>query len=487
MNILLDTNIFIPLEPTDIKEISQYSGLAKRLHRLAVEARVGIYLHPAIAKDIDRDTSQERARLHKDLLEKYSYLPDPPQIAAKIEKVLGKVIKDSNDWVDHLLLAALDADAVDFLITEDRNLKKKAERLGHDDRVLTISEGVDVISDLFECLTLPPPAVQMTRAHTLNADDPIFQSFRQDYPSFNGWLTKCKREHRLSWTIGGDEGKLAAFCIVKKEDDNPYGLGTGVLKICSFKVSDSFNGFRYGELLLKAVFDYAYENKYKWSYITAFEKHGKLIELLRDFGFYYLERRSALGELIMVKPLTQDGKSTGLDPLSYHIRHGPGFFRLDVPWYLIPIRYEYAAVLFPETASNLDLFPGRHAFGNALRKAYLCHSPTKSIAQGCILLFYRSHQERGIVAIGIAEETFRSKYPDEIARKVAKRTVYSFDEIEKLCQSEVLGILFRQAKIIKPPLPPEELINKGVFFRPPQSITGIKEGSLEWLKNRLMT
>jgi hypothetical protein len=84
--------------------------------------------------------------------------------------------------------------------------------------------------------------------------------------------------------------------------------------------------------------------------------------------------------------------------------------------------------------------------------------------------------------LGIVEESFKSSVSDKIARTVGKRTVYSLDEINELCQSSVLVILFRQAKVYFPVIPVKKLLSKRLFRRPPQSIMSLKGKGLSWIK-----
>ena len=48
-----------------------------------------------------------------------------------------------NDEVDAHMLAALDAEAVDFLITQDRALRRHAAYAGLGDRTMTIQDGIE--------------------------------------------------------------------------------------------------------------------------------------------------------------------------------------------------------------------------------------------------------------------------------------------------------------------------------------------------------
>ncbi len=486
LRFLIDTNVIIPLElarPRDIEELTPH---AAEMIRLAAQGGHFVYVHPASDQDISRDPDKDRRDLRRVLLRKYLPLPEPPPLSARMTDIVGQADPGTNDWVDHVLLSAVVADAVDFLVTEDHRLQSKARRLGLGDRVVAISEAIDVLRSLAETIPTPPPAVRSVVAHALDSADPIFDSLREDYPGFDDWLRKCKLEHRQTWVIDGAIGRLAGVCIVKTEDDPPKSLSGKAMKICTLKVCDEFSGFRYGELLLKAVFEHAFGNDYDWLYLTVFPKHERLLAVAEDFGFQALDEPVRTGELVLAKPLSPDlEEKHPILPVDYHIRYGPKFFRTDVAWYVVPILPEYASVLFPETERQRQLFPGKLAFGNSVRKAYLCHSPIRSLNPGDVLVFYRSARDQGALALGVVEDTLVSSSAEEVARYVGKRTVYSLDAIRKMCQRDVLAVLFRQARVFKPVIPARQLAEEGVFMRPPQSITSLTGEGLTWFLTKL--
>jgi L-amino acid N-acyltransferase YncA len=484
LKFLIDTNIFIPLEPRSSSDLEALTKTTARLARLANEFGHSLYIHPAASFDVDRDGDQGRKKLRRIQLEKYPALPDPPEVSTQLEAILGRTSLGTNDWVDNQLIAAVAADSVDFLISEDVRIHKKARKLDFTDRVLTVTEAISLLLDLSEKVPSSPPAVLAVKAHAINSEDPILNGFRKDYLNFDQWLRKCKRQHRQAWIIKSDEEKLAALCIINHEKTPPGGLNGKVLKLCSFKVSDSHNGFRFGELMLKAVLDHAFENCYEWIFVTVFEKYSKLIELFEDFGFSKLDKKTNLGEIVLAKPLNpQIDDSKIKDSLVYHIRYGPRFFKTEgVSWYVVPIKHRYAQVLFTEAESQTPLFAGLYPSGNAIRKAYLCNSRVRSIIPGSILVFYRTEEYRGGIAIGVVEKTFVSSSSDDIVKIVSKRTVYSLEEIKTLCKHPVLVILFRQAQIFSPPISLNRLVNGAVFVRPPQSIKKLKEEGKQWLQ-----
>src|SRR5688572_17924793 len=112
LKFLIDTNIFIPLEPTTGGDLEAGTEPATRFLRQIQETGCKVFVHPTTAIDIDRDKNGIRKALRRTLLGKYPPLPDPPALTPRLENVLGPVTADGNDWVDHQLLAAVAAEAV---------------------------------------------------------------------------------------------------------------------------------------------------------------------------------------------------------------------------------------------------------------------------------------------------------------------------------------------------------------------------------------
>jgi hypothetical protein len=487
MKLLIDTNVFIPLEPANEVELFRHSTFVSDLHRLAALGGHTLFLHPAAKADLERDTNPQRKRIREIQFAKYPLLPDPPEATDKLALVLGSPPLHSNDWVDNQLLASLAANAVDFLITEDKRIRAKAARLDLTNRVVTVLEALSVISDLFDRSPRTPPSVMDVRVHAIDPADPIFESLRADYPGFDSWFTKCRLEHRRAWIVKPGGSNLAGICIVKEENAGEYGLRGKVLKACTMKVSDLYNGNRFGELLLKPVFSYAHSNRFDWIYLTVFDKHTQLINLIHEFGFERLNVQTDIGESVFAKHLSVTGfESPCLSPLDFHIKYGP--LAIDISGaskFIVPIQPLFHDLLFPEATQQMYLIPRCSPYGNAIRKAYLCHSPCRTLTPGSVLLFYRSHDRKEITCVGVAENTLISRSVDEVARFVGKRTVYTYEEIRQMCEHDVLAVLFRQAFIVDPPMGREELVLQGAIRRAPQSILKLPEGMTQWLQTRL--
>ena len=486
MKFLLDTNIVISVEPTSPDDAELGTPISAELIALLSKGGHSAYVHPASVAELDGDKNAERRGLRNQLLAKYPKLPSPPRVPATLETTLGRPDPGSNDEIDHRMLAAVIVDSIDYLVTEDQKLIKKARRIGVGNCVLTPGDAVATLRRLDPTFSGPPLVVDKVVAHDLDPADPIFNSFRADYPGFDAWMKRCRLSHRDAWVIRGRE-MLGAVCIIKSEEDGEHGLPGRLLKLCSFKVSDHSRGHRYGELLLKAVFTHAFGNWYDHVYVEVFPKYEELVDLFESFGFEKLPALTAKGEIVLSKPLRFSSVDyREMDPLQFHVRFGPKFLKAkDV--FVVPIRPHYHEMLFPEYTRQGELFGATKPYGNSILKAYLCHSPTRKLTPGSAVLFYESKGIGQIECVGVVEATLVSQNSAEIARFVGLRTVYSHTEIETMCRHrEVLAILFRQASnALASPLSIQELTRHDVLKRAPVSITQAREGGLKWIREQI--
>jgi L-amino acid N-acyltransferase YncA len=489
VNYLVDTNIVIPLEPTSPVDLAVNTPLALEFHKLATKYGHNLFVHPHIEFDLGRDKDQSRAALRRTLLRRYQMLVPPPQITTHLQGVIGCAEPGSRDWVDDSLLAALERNAVDYLVTEDAEIHNKAARLGLASRTLRLAEAVDSLRALFDEHPAPPPAVEELPAYLLDERDPIFESLRADYADFDRWLKKCKREHRTSYVIWSPaRDRLAGLCIVKREEEDKFGLTGKVLKICTLKVCDEYSGNRYGELLLKPVFDYLGQKDFDQVFVTVFPRHEILIDMLHSFGFEELPQQSRSGESVLAKRLkfTAEEKQR-LIPLEFNRQFGPWVTKFEGnSTFIVPIKPMYHALLFPEIESQTELFPGHAACGNSIKKAYLCHSPIATMCGGDNLLFYRSEDLKAATAVGIVEDCLRSPDAKIITYYVGTRTVYTSRQIAEMCTaSAVLAVLFRRVLFLEPPISCDELARGRCLQGPPQSIQAIPTAGIQWLVQRI--
>ncbi|ALO26010.1 GNAT family N-acetyltransferase [Leptospira borgpetersenii] len=487
MKTLIDTNILIPLEPVHGEDIEPKRQSALDFTSICRNNNIEIFLHPAGKRDISNDKDQVRGKIRLEAYQKYKELHKPPILSTEMTEIIGKPRPNSHDEIDIEMLASVYHDAVDYFVTEDQNLRKKARSLGLQDRVLSLNEVSDLLSRLFPGKVQIPEIVERTFVYNLDEKDPIFQSIRDSYPGFDVWLQKCKLEHRESLVIQR-ENSLAGLCIFSEEKKDQIDDKKGkVLKLNTFKISSDFSGYKLGELLLKSIIRIARHEKFHHLYLTTHEEQSSLLAFLEDFGFRLLPARNEREELLFLKDIFPVSDAPLLFPLEFQKRYGPGIEQLEnVPFHFVPIRPQYSRLLFRETEKQGELFKELLPVENTIRKAYLCHSSNKQIASGDIVLFYRSEDVRSVVAIGVCEYTFRSQDPKEIILKIGQRTAYSFSEIENLTKKEVLVVLFRESRILEKPISFEELSQFGSVKGWIQSIQKAKEEALPWLKQRIV-
>jgi ribosomal protein S18 acetylase RimI-like enzyme len=445
---LIDTNVLISSEPTHETDVEPLTDESLTLARIA-SGDHQLLVHPTLSAEIANDSNDERRRLREVILRRYPTLPSPPDIQPALEEILGSPARQTHDWYDHQLLAAVLGDAVHGLITQDEAIHRKARRLGIADRVYTIT---DAIATLRQFTAQPPeftPSVERRPLHALDLDEQFFDSLKGDYPDFERWFRSVARDGREGFVVDGPDGQIAGLCILKGTD-HEISLGRNPAKVSTFKVSEEFKGSRYGELLLKVLFR-AVAGQHDVLWLTVYEKHEELITLLETFGFEHWDDR--VGERRYVKrldPTDEDRRS--LDPLAFHIRFGPPALKLvEGQAIVIPIKPHFHRSLFPDApGEQMTLIPPR-PHGNALRKAYLSHANLRSAEPGATLFFYRSEDLRALTAVGVLEESLVAHDPAELMDFVGSRTVYSAAEVAALAaEGPVLAYRFRQDRLTEP-------------------------------------
>lgn len=502
LRFLIDTNIFIATEPRMDREVEPQAMAAAQLLRRIGEAGHSLEVHPAGLIDIRRDSDAQRRRAREVQHARYPSLPAPPHIP-EVWRDRYSWRDGDNDHVDLLHLAALEAHAASFLITEDRRLHRRAAELQLDDRVVTIRGGRALLDALHEHPAEPPPTVDRVLAHTLDPHDPIFEGLREAYqPDFDDWFQRVREQRRTALVIQTGRSRLAGLALLKSEESgNDARLPGRVLKISTLKVADEAQGSRRGELLLKALFREAADLGVDGMYLTVFtEAQPALVATLRQFGFEPLQDGTSRGEAIYAKRLAT---ATGLgsldtssaDPLDFHVAFGPpAFHPQHGQLFLVPITPAFSRRLFPDASLQQQLIEP-DPYGNALRKAYLSSAPTRQISRGDILAFYESGTSggpagripaRGVFAIGVVERILASEDSNEIAETVGTRTVYSLSEIRDMTQAaDVLALIFRQDRLLTPPITLPELTRHGALKAPPQSITKVRSQGATWLRQRI--
>ncbi|TFC79413.1 hypothetical protein E3O45_03810 [Cryobacterium sp. TMS1-20-1] len=502
MSFLIDSNVVIAAEPFNGK-LEDLQPVVSSFMRIASEHGHKVYVHPAVLDDL-RETSDETHRAQNiAAYTKYpslTELPVPPEVWDVFPD-----FPNPNDKRDARILTALHKGAVHFLVTNDRKLRSRAIRLGHELTVLRPGEAAGQLAAWHPDAPPPPPMVEEVKTYTLDESQAIFESLRVAYyPAFDKWIAKVRRESadRRAWIIRDTSGTYEALAVVKMRDQHPVHTDQDAIKLSTFKVGDAVSGRRLGELLLKAVLRWAANEPGRPSdlFVEVSATQERLIEFLIDFGFGYVTSKPGQPDEHVYLKILDPPASSDLDGLAHHIAYGPPAVRAGQPIFVIPITPGWYEDLFPDatvvgTSGSMmldDTFTTPKAHGNAIRKAYLCHSPTKDVPPGSTLLFYRSQgklkADGAVVAVGVAERSLRSEDPVETIELSFKRTVYSSNEVAALHENNkaVLSVLFRHDRFVVPPWSLGDLVSNSVINTWPQSIVRVRsEEGRAWIENQL--
>jgi len=482
LRVLIDTNIFIYRE-----DLNVVPSNLQELFRILADLSVKVCIHPLSIDEIQKDSNEERKKV---ILSKISTYPvysdyvDPKQDGA-FNTAIGEP-KNNHDVIDNILLYSVYRDAFDFLLTEDRDIHRKARFVGVSDRVLDIDEAAEYFRRLILDERLPlPVSIEYIPVSNLNLDDPFFDSLKNEYAGFDKWWSKISREGRRAWIYRKDN-HLGAVLILKIEDEalssSPPLPKCKRLKICTFKVSDT--GKKIGELFIKISIEYAAKNNIDELYLTHFTgENDYLIYLIENFGFQ--KEAEINGEDIFCKRMVVNEPLS--DPLLISNRFYPSFYDGSrVKKFIVPIRPEYHKklfIVFEHTQLSLPgITDGMIIEQNTIKKAYLCHSKIKKIETGDILLFYRSQDVKSITTIGVVERVYPdSSDADEIIRNVGKRSVYTRSEIEEMANTSTKTIIFKYHFLITH-ISLDALKDNCILQGAPQSIVGISHDKYLKLK-----
>lgn len=495
LSLLIDTNVLIPLEPTSQQDTCAETPAAIELHRLAMSSEVPLVIHPIQQTDLSQDRDIRRQAMRIQLARKYPDIPSAPRPDSELIHDVGSPAPGSNDWVDAHLLAAVKCHAVSFLISHDRRLLRKARKLGIEERVISVDQACALLRPRNVAIPSALPSIRFDHCHNLDLADAIFDGFRSDYPEFDQWFRqKClagfagKSRLAVVATLAGKK-ELAGLAILKTNADRDLPGAPGkTIKICSLKVAGDSLGLKLGELLLSAVFRFAWDNRVMRLFVEVFPRHEELIYLLELFGFEDTGISTKRKELVWVKQLAPEPGHEGGERLEFHRKFGP----YQISWdgagvFLVPIRPEFHSRLFPQMEPQASLWEGHESCGNTLLKAYVCRASIGQMRPGDVIAFYRSSDIKAITTLGVIEDTMRSTSWQEIRDFTIKRTVFGEDDLKDMCGGPrgALAILFRHAPIVKRPLTLAGSQSDGAVPRAGQSITRLTSEQISWLKSQI--
>jgi len=486
MRILFDTNILIHRE--DNKLIPES---LQQLLKTLLTNKCTILVHPLSIVEINKDPDSNRRDVNLSKIQSYPSLPSPPTFSSDslASGILG-LPNNEHDIIDNNIIYAILKDAADFLVTEDKGLLAKATRLSLDQRVFNISDALAFFADHFNEPSISSiPALKEEYIYNLNADDPFFNSLKDEYPGFSIWWKKISAEGRKAWIYYTPTKAIGAILIYKIESDESIPSTPPLhkarrLKICTLKVISIGN--KIGELFIKMSVEYAIKAHAYEIYLTHFEHpNDPLVALIEDYGF---ENIATLhGERVFLKKLTAP-TSPPLPPLAISKKYYPSYYDgINANKFIVPIKPWYHTKLFTDFSnrSRTLLEAGGHMIveGNTITKAYLCHSKNKTISPGDIICFYRSQDSKALTTLGVVYEIRDNiKDAESIIRYVGRRTVFSTERLHEITTKQTKIILFRQHFHMKQTIPLTQLRKLGILKGPPQSITQVSHLAYQEIK-----
>lgn len=225
----------------------------------------------------------------------------------------------------------------------------------------------------------------------VNLEDPFFDSLKADYEGFEDWFLR-KRDSE-AYIQKKDNGELEAFLYLKIEEEaitdvEPNLPAAKRLKVGTFKI-DAHNT-KLGEKFIQMIMRMAVYNQVNEIYVTIFEKHAGLVNLLKRYGF---ERWGIKGnpenpESVYVKSMTSVSDDLCKDFPFVHT-HGKNK-------YVLSIYPEYHTPLFPDSILNTeqrdrDALVRDISHTNSIHKIYLCKMDgVDQLVPGDILVIYRT-------------------------------------------------------------------------------------------------
>lgn len=495
MKVLLDTNIVIHREASRI--LNKDIGI---LFKWLDKGKYTKCVHPVTIQEIEKNSNRETASTLSIKLESYEKLKTVTALRPEVIKVSAGIDVNPNDENDTILLNEIYCERIEFLITEDKKMHRKAELLGIADRVFKIDSFLEkVVSENPDLVDYKVLSVLQSHFGEVNLQDSFFDSFREDYQGFNKWFIK-KSDEIAYVTI--NKGKILSFLFLKVEgiDENysdiqPIFSPKKRLKIGTFKVIS--NGVRLGERFIKIIFDNALKNKVDEIYVTIFDKREeqkRLIELLEDWGFIYYGTKSTINgiELVYLRDFKPNFCVENPKLTFPYISKNMNIF-------MIPIYPDYHTELLPDsiltTESPYD-FVENQPHRNAISKVYISRSIERNINKGDIIIFYRTaakdrsaYYSSVITTIAIAEGKITNIInEDDFVLKCRKRSIFTDVQLKEYWNWSstykpfIINFLYTHSFPTGKRINRQRLLELGVFKGNDNEIRGLKRISREQLE-----
>lgn len=448
---LVDTNIIIHRESQDAA-----MPLVGKLYNWLDRIFGKKFYHPLSKNEINKYADKKVVDSFEGKLNAYTELTPVEKGDPFFNRVIGLENEDENSKNDSQLLLQVYMGRVDFLLTDDKGLLRKAQKLYLREKVLAPADFVHIMEqqnpDLIDYDVL---SVQKERIGNIPIEDPFFDTLREDYghSDFNSWLNRKSEEY--AYTFRNKNGILEGFLYLKaehkeetfKDFDKPMKEQEW-LKVGTFK--NATQGLRVGERFLKIIFDNALKMGVDGIYVTLFENKRDgvkaLMNLMKKWGFVPYCHKSN-GELVMVKDMHR--YNTSMDPMfNYPLlkdEHGFMFLPIEAVWH---------GKLFPDLRlknENISIYENEPC-SYAVEKIYVCGWSTINATPGNLIFIYRRGEcwpkkyHSVISGMAILQEIIYPKSEEEYLSLVKNKSVFTDDELKSLYRDNryrtVIKLLF---------------------------------------------
>ena len=222
----------------------------------------------------------------------------------------------------------------------------------------------------------------------VDLNDPFFQSLRDDYPCFDDWFKR--KSEQDAFVQYDDNNKIIGFLYLKMEynlvdDVTPNISAKNILKVGTFKIEA--HGTKMGEQFIKIITDYAVNEDADICYVTIYEKHNSLINLVQQFGFklYGTKGTDSHKENVYIKQMKKITGDINKDFPLINLNSSKK--------YLLSIYPEYHSIMFPDsilTTEDKNIIKDV-SYTNSIHKIYVCSmEAVQRLKYGDIVVLYRT-------------------------------------------------------------------------------------------------
>lgn len=253
----------------------------------------------------------------------------------------------------------------------------------------------------------------LTDFNKINLNDPFFDSLKEDYSEFEKWFERKRLTGDKAYILQ-DDG-IQAFLYLKLETDaitdiEPQLESARRLKVGTFKVNP--HGTRLGERFIKKIFDHAIQSGVISAYVTVFDKHRQLMNLLISYGFQrYGTKTTKNGtEAVLIKPFRGAGSDMVINYPRFSTKAGKK--------HLLAIYPDFHTRLFPDSILKNESFDVVQDIShtNSIHKIYVTSMDVRGLRPSDLLVIYRTGDGQGpayyrsvVTSICTVEEV-KSKY-----------------------------------------------------------------------------